>query len=115
MRYCITGGSGFIGGYFCRELAKQGHQITVLDLIQPSSKLPHDRYVKGDIRDESLVADCLRDIHSKHGSIKFLGSYPAAGDRRAGPPRSRRQLGRGQVLDPVPQGPDPPMSSRSGA
>jgi prephenate dehydratase len=30
--------------------------------------------------DESLVADCLRDIHSKHGRIKFLGSYPAHGE-----------------------------------
>ena len=30
--------------------------------------------------DDELVADCLRDIHSKHGRIKFLGSYPAAGE-----------------------------------
>jgi prephenate dehydratase len=30
--------------------------------------------------DDELVADCLRDIHSKHGTIKFLGSYPAAGE-----------------------------------
>jgi prephenate dehydratase len=30
--------------------------------------------------DEALVSDCLRDIHSKHGTIKFLGSYPAAGE-----------------------------------
>lgn len=30
--------------------------------------------------DDELVSDCLRDIHSKHGTIKFLGSYPAAGE-----------------------------------
>ena len=29
--------------------------------------------------DEELVADCLRDLQSKH-SVKFLGSYPAAGE-----------------------------------
>ena len=29
--------------------------------------------------DEELVADCLRDLQSKH-HVKFLGSYPAAGE-----------------------------------
>jgi hypothetical protein len=27
-----------------------------------------------------LVADCLRDIRSKQQDVKFLGSFPAAGD-----------------------------------
>jgi len=30
--------------------------------------------------DEELVADCLRDIRSKQEDVKFLGSYPAAGE-----------------------------------
>jgi prephenate dehydratase len=30
--------------------------------------------------DEALVADCLRDIRSKQEDVKFLGSYPAAGE-----------------------------------
>ncbi|MGH2686839.1 MAG: prephenate dehydratase, partial [Actinomycetota bacterium] len=29
---------------------------------------------------EELVADCLRDIRSKMADVKFLGSYPAAGE-----------------------------------
>ena len=29
--------------------------------------------------DDELVADCLRDLKSKHTDVKFLGSYPAAG------------------------------------
>ena len=61
MRYCITGGSGFIGGYFCRELTRNNHQVTILDLIRPSSKVPHDRYVKGDIRDIDACIDAMRD------------------------------------------------------
>lgn len=36
-------------------------------------------YADGHIADE-LVADALRSLRSKHGSVKFLGSYPAAGD-----------------------------------
>lgn len=29
--------------------------------------------------DSEVVADCLRDLHVQAGSVKFLGSYPAAG------------------------------------
>ena len=35
--------------------------------------------LKGHVADE-LVADCLRNLHMKHGRVKFLGSYPAAGN-----------------------------------
>jgi prephenate dehydratase len=36
-------------------------------------------YAEGHIQDE-LLADALRDLRTKQGSVKFLGSYPAAGD-----------------------------------
>ena len=36
-------------------------------------------YADGHISDE-LVADALRDLHAKQGGVKFLGSYPAAGE-----------------------------------
>ena len=35
-------------------------------------------YADGHIEDE-LVADALRELHAKQSSVKFLGSYPAAG------------------------------------
>jgi prephenate dehydratase len=35
--------------------------------------------LEGHIADE-LVADCLRDIKAKSADVKFLGSYPAAGE-----------------------------------
>ncbi len=34
---------------------------------------------EGHVADE-LIADCLRDLKSKQADVKFLGSYPAAGD-----------------------------------
>lgn len=30
--------------------------------------------------DDELMADALRELHAKQGSVKFLGSYPAAGE-----------------------------------
>ena len=30
--------------------------------------------------DDEVVADCLRDLHSQLDDLKFLGSYPAAGE-----------------------------------
>ena len=42
--------------------------------------------LEGHLADE-LVADCLRDVRSKVADIKYLGSYPAAGDH--GPSKRR--------------------------
>ena len=30
--------------------------------------------------DDEVVADCLRDLHAQLAGVKFLGSYPAAGE-----------------------------------
>ncbi|MCU1354427.1 MAG: Prephenate dehydratase [Acidimicrobiales bacterium] len=35
--------------------------------------------LEGHVADE-VVADCLRALHAKHADVKFLGSYPAAGE-----------------------------------
>jgi prephenate dehydratase len=37
--------------------------------------------------DDEVIADCLRDLHATLPAVKFLGSYPAAGDH--GPARRR--------------------------
>ena len=36
--------------------------------------------LEGHLADE-VVADCLRDLHAQLADVKFLGSYPAAGER----------------------------------
>ncbi len=51
----VTGGSGFIGAYFCRELMSRGDEVTILDLVEPGDESPHHTYVYGDIRDEQAV------------------------------------------------------------
>jgi prephenate dehydratase len=44
--------------------------------------------LEGHVADE-VVADCLRDLHAQSRRVKFLGSYPAAGEHSA-PARSER-------------------------
>jgi prephenate dehydratase len=39
-------------------------------------------YAEGHVDDE-LMADALRELHAKQGTVKFFGSYPAAGERAA--------------------------------
>ena len=58
-RIVVTGGSGFIGAHFCHVFKERGDEIVILDLIEPSADIPHDRFVQGDIRDEVAVREAL--------------------------------------------------------
>lgn len=59
MKVCVTGGSGFIGRYFCHSLAAAGHHVIIFDLIEPADDRPHERYVRGDVRDPEVVREAL--------------------------------------------------------
>jgi uncharacterized protein (TIGR01777 family) len=50
MRIFMTGGSGFVGSYLSRELALQGHDITILTRREPPAAPSHSRisYQVGD-------------------------------------------------------------------
>ena len=49
-RILITGGSGFIGSHLVKKLVSLGHKVTVLDLKDPSEKIPSVIDVRGDVR-----------------------------------------------------------------
>lgn len=65
-----------------QEFAARAINLTKLE-SRPTKKSLGDYCfiidLEGHIGDE-LVADCLRDIQGKHGDVRFLGSYPAAGE-----------------------------------
>ncbi|MBK7403218.1 MAG: NAD(P)-dependent oxidoreductase [Phycisphaerales bacterium] len=67
MKILVTGGSGFIGSYFLECLTAGGHEIVILDLVQPPNWYPRHTYYKGDIRDapalRRAMAGCDRVIH----------------------------------------------------
>ncbi|HEY9557285.1 MAG TPA: prephenate dehydratase [Acidimicrobiales bacterium] len=72
-----------------QEFAARAINLTKLE-SRPTKKALGDYCfiidLEGHLSDE-LVADCLRDVRSKVADIKFLGSYPAAGEQ--GPARRR--------------------------
>ncbi len=63
MRALVTGGAGFIGSHLAEQLLGRGEEVIVLDNLSTGSLKnlgtfrPHPslQFVKGDIRDSTLV------------------------------------------------------------
>lgn len=62
MKILVTGGSGFIGGYFHRELTARGHQIVNLDLVAPAGPIAECPFVQGDVRDPNAVEKAINHL-----------------------------------------------------
>lgn len=66
----ITGGAGFLGSYVCNQLIREGAHVTVLDnfssgvreRLRPLFKCAQFRLVTGDIRDETVVKECVKNM-----------------------------------------------------
>lgn len=72
-----------------QEFAARGINLTKLE-SRPTKKALGDYCFIMDLEghlDDELVKDCLRDLRTKVAGIKFLGSYPAAGEHA---PSARR-------------------------
>ena len=73
MRLLVTGGAGFIGSNFVHHLLETYEEVEVVTLdaltyagsktnLEGVREDPRHRFVKGDIRDEALVADLMSDV-----------------------------------------------------
>jgi nucleoside-diphosphate-sugar epimerase len=61
VRILITGGSGFIGSWFYDRLVEAGHDLVLLDLVEPEwDASSAERFVQGDIRDPDAVRAGIR-------------------------------------------------------
>ncbi|MGA2938017.1 MAG: NAD-dependent epimerase/dehydratase family protein [Syntrophobacteraceae bacterium] len=67
MRTLITGGAGFIGSNLVKQLLEDGHGVTVLDNLLSGYRsnlkaFTGVRFIEGDIRDESAVAEAITGV-----------------------------------------------------
>ncbi|MHB8692837.1 MAG: NAD-dependent epimerase/dehydratase family protein [Solirubrobacteraceae bacterium] len=65
----VTGGAGFIGSHVVDALVAEGHDVRVLDALDPSAHNdfpdylnPAAEFIHGDIRDPSTVERALNDV-----------------------------------------------------
>ena len=97
-RSCVTGASGFIGGYVVEELLGRGHDVVGVDNYSKYGPVertydthPGYRFVEGDARDVELLdlaAGRLRSLHRRRGDDRWDLVLPRvrlrpAGDERA--------------------------------
>ena len=84
----VTGAAGFIGGYLIEELLKQNHQVVGIDnyskygpLVKSYDKNPNYKFIKGDVKDTSLLTGLLKDCDyliagaAKIGGIGYFHEF----------------------------------------
>ena len=72
MKILVTGGAGFIGSHTCDRLVALGHEVIVLDALQPPVHRdgvpmylsPGVDFYKGDVRNRDLLANLLRRVNA---------------------------------------------------
>ncbi|MFU8867599.1 SDR family oxidoreductase [Natronococcus sp.] len=115
MRVLVTGGAGFIGGHLAETFAKAGHDVTVLDNLDPyydpgikNRTVEIGRaaaaegggsyeFVEGDVRDGSLVDELVADADVVYHQAAQAGVRTSVEDPRK--PNSINVDGTLNVLD----------------
>ena len=73
MKILITGGAGFIGSHLSKRLVKEGFSVSILDNfseqihgknneLNSSLSIDSINFIKGDIRDKSIIAKAISDV-----------------------------------------------------
>ena len=74
MHYLVSGGTGFVGAYVVRDLARQGHEVVVFDLalnreylqdVLSAEELRRVQLVSGDVTELPAVLRTVQDATPK--------------------------------------------------
>jgi len=60
MKITVFGGSGFLGSHVCDKLSDAGHDVTIFDLVQSKWLRKDQKFITGDILDESAVFESVK-------------------------------------------------------
>lgn len=85
MRILITGGAGFIGSHTADALLKRGHQVRVLDSLEPPVHPKREvpaylderiEFARGDVRDAKILLEALRGCDAVYHLAAFQDYLP---------------------------------------
>jgi nucleoside-diphosphate-sugar epimerase len=64
MSFLVTGASGFLGYWVCRDLCARGKKVVGVDLVDFDYPEPKEQvnFIKGDIRDTVLLGKCMQGV-----------------------------------------------------
>jgi dTDP-L-rhamnose 4-epimerase len=103
MRVLVTGGAGFIGSHVVDELVDGGHEVVVVDDLDPAAHMglpdglnPSASYTWGDVRDSELLGRTVRGIDAVCHQASKVGLGVDFGD--VGEYVSRNDLGTATLL-----------------
>jgi UDP-glucose 4-epimerase len=100
MEILITGGAGFIGGHLAESFISDGHDVTVLDSLEPFYDIRLKQHtidiceqcsiggdgsyqlVEGDVRDSELVTDLVGDVDYVYHQAAQAGVRPSVKNPR---------------------------------
>jgi len=78
----VTGGAGFIGSYIVDKLIKEGHEVRILDNLEPQVHETGDtpdylnqeaEFIKGDVNNYEQFRDSLKDIDIVFHKASMVG------------------------------------------
>jgi dTDP-L-rhamnose 4-epimerase len=84
MKVLVTGGAGFIGSHTCDRLLELGHDVMVLDALnppvhrsrRPSYVSPKADFYEGDVRNRDLVTNLLRRVDAVYHFAAYQDYLP---------------------------------------
>jgi len=100
MDILVTGGAGFIGGHLAERFVEEGHDVVVLDNLDPfydtrikehtietcrehaSGEDGSYEFVKGDVRNADLVAELVEDVEYVYHQAAQAGVRPSVENPR---------------------------------